>query len=232
MSLSPSENTVHARAYARIKEALMTGAYKPGQQLTVRALAEALGTSVMPVREALGRLAAEGAVEILPNRRARVPVLTQDRLREITEIRTRLESFAAAEAAMRMNEQQIAELDRLQIEMTGARNREDYRSYMAANEALHFAIYNAASMPSLLRLIEGMWLQCGPFINVLLPTMRGIDIHAEVIAAIRSRDCVGAGEAIVRDIERAAQHVEKLLSQEPRQVIDVSKTPVGSRRKD
>src|SRR3546814_15849232 len=107
--------TLHAHAYEQIKEALIEGVYRAGQKVTNRALAAALGTSVMPVREALRQLAAEGALDILPNRTVQVPVLTRERLLEITSIRTRLEGLAAAKAAMRLEEGDVQSLGRLQM---------------------------------------------------------------------------------------------------------------------
>lgn len=216
--------TLHAQAYEQIKEALMKGVYRPGQKVTIRALAAAFGTSIMPVREALRRLAAEGALDILPNRTVRVPVLTKERLLEITSIRTRLEGLAAARAAMRMGEGEIQELERLQIEMAAASDRRDFQAYMAANEAFHFVIYRAAGLPRLARLIESMWLQCGPFMHVLHPAMRGIERHAKAIDAIRSRNSEAAEMAIVEDIQRAASHLEAMLEQQPDGIIDAGRS--------
>ncbi len=203
----------------------MKGVYRPGQKVTIRALAAALGTSAMPVREALRQLAAEGALDILPNRTVQVPVLTRERLLEITSIRTRLEGLAATKAAQHMGEEDIQVLEQLQSEMAGASGRRDFQSYMAANESFHFAIYHGAGLPRLARLIESMWLQCGPFMHVLHPSMRGIDRHAKAIEAIRSRNGEAAEMAIVEDIERAARHLEAMLEQQPDGVIDAGRSP-------
>lgn len=137
--------TLHAQAYEQIKEALMKGVYRPGQKVTIRALAAAFGTSIMPVREALRRLAAEGALDILPNRTVRVPVLTKERLLEITSIRTRLEGLAAARAAMRMGEGEIQELERLQIEMAAASDRRDFQALLdSVAISCNFAMFSSA----------------------------------------------------------------------------------------
>lgn len=208
----------------------MQGVYRPGQKVTIRALASALGTSVMPVREALRQLATEGALDILPNRTVQVPVLTKDRLSEITNIRVRLEGLAARHAALRMGEQEIEALEHLQIEMAAARDRRDFRAYMAANELFHFEIYRGAGQPRLLRLIESMWLQCGPFMHVLQPSMRGIDRHTAAIDAIRARDCEAAEKAIIQDIERAARHLEAMLEKQPTGNVDSRNFSVSFKR--
>jgi DNA-binding GntR family transcriptional regulator len=221
---------LHAQVYGAIKDALMQGVYRPGQKVTIRALASALGTSVMPVREALRQLATEGALDILPNRTVQVPVLTKDRLSEITNIRVRLEGLAARHAALRMGEQEIEALEHLQIEMAAARDRRDFRAYMAANELFHFEIYRGAGQPRLLRLIESMWLQCGPFMHVLQPSMRGIDRHTAAIDAIRARDCEAAEKAIIQDIERAARHLEAMLEKQPTGNVDSRNFSVSFKR--
>src|SRR5882762_3745196 len=72
-----SQATIKKQAYATLKEALLAGRFRPGEIVTVRSLSELLGTSAMPVREALLRLTSEGAFEDLPNRSVRVPRLTR-----------------------------------------------------------------------------------------------------------------------------------------------------------
>lgn len=213
------DQTLHNRTYERLREALMTGAYKPGQKITIRAVASAFGTSTTPVREALRRLAAEGALEVLPNRTVRIPPLTAVRLGEITRIRTQLEGLAAHAAASAMSADEIGELERLQRAMAAAADRRDFAAYLALNKDFHFALYRGARMPNLLRLIDSMWLQSGPFLNVLLPSMRGIDRHARAIEAIRRRDPGAARKAIVSDVERAARHLMTMLREQPAQIM-------------
>src|SRR3954467_23957 len=82
--------TLHERAYDEVKKAIMGGAIAPGAPMTIRALAKALGTSVMPVREALRRLVAERALELLPNRSVTLPVMTAEKFDEIVRIRLAL----------------------------------------------------------------------------------------------------------------------------------------------
>ena len=75
--------TVAARVYQELKDYLAAGQLMPGQKLTLRELASALGVSPMPVREAVGRLTAEGALEVLPNRRIRVPLMAKAKFSEV-----------------------------------------------------------------------------------------------------------------------------------------------------
>jgi DNA-binding GntR family transcriptional regulator len=203
---------VHANVYAAMKQALMRGRYKPGQKITIRGVASALGTSATPVREAIRRLAAEGAFEHLRSSgTARLPDLTVARLAEITEVRVALESLAARHAARQMTDADIAYLEAIQLDLARARDRNDYDTYLAKNEAFHFGYYRCSRMPNLVRAIESMWLQSGPYLSMLLPGMRGIDLHAAAIEAARRQDVEGAAAAIAEDIRRAAVRLASLL---------------------
>jgi len=96
-----ARDTVHAQVHAAMKRALMRGVFKPGQKITIRGVAAALGTSATPAREAIRRLAGEGALEHLRSGTARLPALDRARLSEITDVRVALESLAARHAALR-----------------------------------------------------------------------------------------------------------------------------------
>ena len=205
-------DTVHANVYAAMKQALMRGQYKPGQKITIRGVASALGTSATPVREAIRRLAAEGALEHLRSGTARLPALTRERLAEVTEVRVALESLAARHAARRMTEADVAYLEAIQLDLADARDRNDYDTYLAKNEAFHFGYYRCSQMPNLLRAIESMWLQSGPYLSLLLPGMRGIDLHTAAIEAARRHDIEAAAAAIAEDIRRAAVRLASLLA--------------------
>src|SRR3984885_607306 len=76
-----ARETVQERVYSALRDQLMRGGFEPGQKLKIAALAEAFGTSAMPVRDALNRLTVERALETLPSRTVRVPALSKDALR-------------------------------------------------------------------------------------------------------------------------------------------------------
>lgn len=208
-----ARDTLHANVYARMKQALMRGRFHPGEKITIRAVAAWLGTSATPVREAIRRLAAEGALEHLRSGTARLPALTRERLSEVTEVRVALESLAARHAATRITSAEIERLEAIQVDLALARDRNDYDSYLGSNEAFHFGYYRASHMPNLVRAIESMWLQSGPYLSLLLPGMRGIDLHSTAIEAARRRDADAAAVAIAEDIRRAADRLATLISE-------------------
>src|SRR5690606_31283754 len=138
----------------------MAGQVQPGQMLTLRELAAALGVSPMPVREAVQRLAAEGALETLPNRRVRVLIVTKTRFREILEIRMSVEGRATEKACRKILDHDIDRMEELNrhfaLEMVKA--RPDPARLFRLNKDLHHILYEAADAPDLLSIIEGLWI--------------------------------------------------------------------------
>jgi DNA-binding transcriptional regulator YhcF (GntR family) len=144
--------TLSSDVYAQLRELLITGQMIPGEQISLRTTASALGVSVMPVREAVHRLLAEQALELTPNRALRVPLMTESAFREITRIRVNLEGLATEQAAQQLPSdalERIAALqDRFAAEMASA--SPDGARLIAFNKDFHFAVYGAAGMPLLL----------------------------------------------------------------------------------
>jgi DNA-binding GntR family transcriptional regulator len=206
--------TLHDRAYRRLKAALRTSVFPPGHKVTIRGCAEALGMSATPIRAAINRLVAEGALEMPSSRTVRVPIPTIARLAEITRLRLLTEPLAAAEATPLCGEDVIRKLERHQIEMAASAAGGDYKTYLALNEAFHFTLYEAAGMPVLCRLIETLWQQIGPYLYLLEPSMRGIEFHADALRAIRKGNPQATAEAIRADIQRAADHLARMLEKQ------------------
>ena len=99
-----ARETLGDRVTAELRKLLVAGRLAPGDKLSLRKVAEAVGVSMMPVREAISRLAADGALEVLPGRAVRVPILSLDQFHELTRIRLVVEGYAAEEAARRVAE--------------------------------------------------------------------------------------------------------------------------------
>src|SRR4028119_603368 len=93
--------TLGERVHAELRDRLMSGELAPGQKMSLRSVAETLGVSMMPVREAVARLVSDGSLEVLPNRAVRVPPMTLSRFRELTSVRLAGEGFAPEEAGAR-----------------------------------------------------------------------------------------------------------------------------------
>ena len=187
------------------------GRFAPGQKVTFRYVAGELGVSLTPVREALRRLVAEGAFEMNPNRSVRVPLMTRDKVLELRDIRMELEGLAAAKAAVAATRTQIAAIRHAAREILVARNRGDGATDRQKVREFHFAVYAAADQPTLLRLIEGLWLQTGPYMNLLYPdfisSSRGPAGRQRLIEALQDGDAAIARREMENDIRRALTYV-------------------------
>lgn len=157
--------TLHERIYGELKQALIAGHLASGEVVTIRPLAEELGTSVMPVRDALLRLAAERALELMPNRSIRVPRMTRAGFDELYRIRGDLESMAAAMAAEHIQPAEIAELEGHRVRIIAAVESGEAGAWVVAYKDFHFHVFSAARSVHLMPMIESMWLQSGPILS-------------------------------------------------------------------
>ena len=208
--------TLSADVYEQIKELLISGQMMPGEQISLRSMAEAMGVSVMPVREAMQRLVAEQALEVGPSRALRIPLMSVSNFREVTFIRSNLEGLATEQACAHLDSvsyRQIRALHDAFSEEMLQEKRENAR-LVALNKALHFAIYCGAQMPILLQLIEALWLRIGPILNYDLrsSTQRvasraAIDCHSRLVVALEKRDAQAARAALADDIQNAADFI-------------------------
>lgn len=162
------QETRREQVYRAVRRALMGGAFEPGQKITVASLANALGVSAMPVREALRRLAAERALEMQPNRSVRVPWLSRTDILKLREVRELIEGYAAFEAAQRITQSELDEARQMLIAMMAARARADGRQLARLNEEFHFTIYRAARVPVLTDVITTLWLHSAPTLSIAL----------------------------------------------------------------
>src|SRR6202047_2767268 len=200
--------TVQERVYGVLRDRLMRGGFEPGQKLKIAELASALGTSAMPVREALNRLTAERAIEALPNRSVRVPALSKEALQDLMETRFAVEGLAVARAASGMTDETLAQLRQL-IDAQSETDAEHVSEGSAEqNRAFHFAIYRQSGSTVLLPIIESLWLQFGPYLRVASERFdggdgRGTNFHLEMLDALSRGDRIAARGALEADIGRA-----------------------------
>ncbi|GEP58741.1 GntR family transcriptional regulator [Reyranella soli] len=229
-----SDTSLRTQVYDSLRQALTTGRFAPGQKLTFRFIAGALGVSLTPVREALGRLVAEGAFEMQPNRSVRVPLMTRARIEELRDIRKSLEGLATAKAAMVADKRQIAELRRIALAIATARSHGDDATDRQHVREFHFSLYGIAGQPILLRVIEGLWLQTGPYMNLLYPDFinrpHGPQTRARIIRAMQARDAVAARREIENDIDRALSYIAELADDAGNIAPAAPKAGVGRRR--
>jgi DNA-binding GntR family transcriptional regulator len=191
-------------AYDAIRLQILNGSVAPGSRLIEVDLARDLQTSRTPIREALRRLEAEGLLEVLPHRGARVTEWSLDDLREIYDLRSVLESMAAERAAMRIDDAILAELTSLCDEMDDrqAEHTSESRDRISdLNNRYHDLVREAAASTRLKSMIQSV-VQL-PLVAVTFHRYRDPDLarsaaqHRELIEALRVKDGLWAG-AVMR----------------------------------
>ncbi len=214
----PPRETLGDRVLQQIKEILLTGQVMPGESLSLRSMAEALGVSMMPVRQAVYQLVADSALVADPNRSVRVPVMTTSQFQEITTIRLQVESFAVEKATPLVTPALIRSLRELNHSLSEKMDAGDNAlvEVILLNKVLHFSIYAASDMPMLVKIIESLWLRIGPILNYDLRSGSdrvrdkvAVAHHEDLIAALERGDATSASRALRRDIESAYQYIIK-----------------------
>jgi DNA-binding GntR family transcriptional regulator len=201
---------IHQWVFRGLRRAIMSGHFPPGQAVTIRGLAERMGVSAMPVREALRRLVAERALALLDNRRVRVPEMTAERFDELLAARTALEPEAAIRALPLIDAARLARLRDINCAIDRAVAAGEEETVVEQNLLFHLTLYGARDSSILVPLIESVWLQTGPFMRAALadvPQPEPADHHAEALAAIAARDAPALHRAIVADIRDGIGHL-------------------------
>lgn len=156
MTLAPLEiESLADRVYRRIRALILAGKLAPGELLRQEALAEGLGTSRTPLREALNRLASEGLIEFRPHRSAVVATFTQRDIEADYEARALVEPAAARLAAERSPEETRRELEAALVAQRKAGRELD--SQFEANRAFHLALVAGAGNSHLTRFVQSLW---------------------------------------------------------------------------
>ena len=145
---------LHEQVAQRLRQMLVEGRIAPGAKLNERELSESLNVSRTPLREAIKMLAAEGLVELLPNRGAVAVSLTEEDILHTFEVMAGLEAQAGELAAERITEAELAEIRAMQFEMMAAYTRRDLSAYYTLNARIHSAINAAAKNPVLAQVYQ------------------------------------------------------------------------------
>lgn len=215
-SPEPVAKTLADQVYAQLRDALIGGQFRPGQAITLRSVAEALDISHMPVRAALLRLEAEGAIATPTNGRTLIiPQMTISELRELRDIRAELEGLAAERAAAIISNAEIDVAEQHCHLMQTAAATGNLEAYIRENWAFHTAVYRASRMKQLLAMIETLWLRIGPHVERMMPDQAAMAAsmpnHHKVVEALRRHDGLAARAGIAADIHESAETLSKIL---------------------
>ncbi|WP_165224164.1 GntR family transcriptional regulator [Affinirhizobium pseudoryzae] len=221
-ALTPvGRETVQDRVYAQLRQTLISGGFAAGDPLRIVELAERLQTSTMPVREALGRLVSEQALEAMPNRTVRVPLITRQRLDDLERARVLIEGRLAEMAIPNLTPEDIEVLKQVNQECDQAfeEHGQDIGPVTSQfNQSFHFHIYRAAGSHVLIPIVESLWLQSGPVVRAAAQIhdeqggLAATDHHWAMIDAIEKGNADAAKQALANDIGRSFDLVRARLS--------------------
>ncbi len=188
---------------SRLKSALILGMLKPGARLVTKEIAQQLGTSITPVREALLRLVASSALDVTPAQAFLVPAISECHYQEISIIRKSLEGMAVQRATRKINKAGLMRLEQLKESFLSAR-KVSVEAALKANRDFYFQLFHYAEMPTLMELIEQLWVRIGPSFNYLYPRFDEVSNmthnYDSLIEALTERDEAGSIAAIHKSI--------------------------------
>ena len=208
--LADPNAAAHERIYRSLRLQVMHGEMAPGQALTLRGVAKQFGVSMTPAREAVRRLAAEGAFTISSSGRISTPELTPERIEELASIRALLEPEMASRALPRAHFALIDRLAAINSLNHEAVMNQDAVAYVRTNLEFHRMLYLRAQTPAMLAMIETVWLQLGPTMRALYQKIRRRELpqhHRHILAALRAGDEPGLRLAVRTDVTQGLRHL-------------------------
>ncbi len=193
----------HDRLYRSLRARILHGELPPGHPLTLRGIAREFGLSMTPAREAVRRLAAEGALTLSASGRISTPELGPERIEELAAIRAILEPELASRALPRAHMALIERLQAINAAHAEAAIKHDAVAYIRTNLEFHRTLYLRAQAPALLALTETVWLQLGPTMRALYARLRRAEppqTHRMILAALKAGDEPGLRLAVRTDV--------------------------------
>ena len=175
-----------------LREAIITGELKPGERLMEVKLAEKMGVSRTPVREAIRMLELEGLVDMLPRKGAHVAELSVKDIMDVLEVRASMDSLAAKLAAERITDEEIKELKQIQVQFVSYADKDNLQGTIKKDVEFHELIYRASRNDRLLQIANNLREQVQRFRVIYLKDYSSprnlIKEHEDICSAISERD--------------------------------------------
>ena len=193
----------HDQLYRKMRTRIMHGEIAPGTALTLRGLGREFNVSMTPAREAIRRLAAEGALTLSSSGRVTTPELSNERIEELSALRALLEPELSSRALPRAHIALIDRLSAINQSIAEAIAKQDAVTYIRTNLEFHRTLYLRAQAPAMLAMTETVWLQLGPTMCALYGRLRRTEPphnHRLIIAALRAGDEPGLRVAVRTDV--------------------------------
>ena len=212
--VSGARSTTQDVVHRKISHLLYCGYFRPGERVSLPQLSSALGVSETPVRSALNRLVADNAIDVLPNRYFAIPTLSKTEFEELVQLRLTLECEILHYAYLRVNRQDIRELERLNNTFVEVRSTANQMRTLETNQRFHFRLYSCAKRPMTFALIRSIWIRAGSVIGLALRS-GGVqwneDHHSDILRGLRIRDEKLCLEALSKDIRHSFEMIDRLL---------------------
>lgn len=194
-------------AYHGIRTSILSGEFEPGMQLKLQNLGDRYSISLIPVREALRLLQAEGLVESVRNKGARVAPISLDETLDVYRLRLVLETTAIKLAFPHIDDQLIAALEDYQRDMRRI-FATDRIQYLEIHHKLHFGIYSRCGSKWTMRMLILLWSHSDRWRRLALPTdiNSKTEDHDPILSALKARDLRGAVKALEQHIHLSVKH--------------------------
>lgn len=207
--------TQATRLRTRLRTDILSGTLHSGQKIGQQALASRYGVSRIPLREALTELQAEGLVRHVPNRGFFVIEMSTEDMAEVYRLRELLEAEAITAACHNLSDASLEHITGLAAQVQARLATRDTEAIAAANRAFHFAVFDAAGMPRLSRILTSLWDATEAYrgLYFLNPDNHRhiVAEHAALLAALRDRDPDAAIAAQAQHRDRSLAHVGSQL---------------------
>ena len=201
--------SLRALIYEQLKEKIMSGEIKPGEELSLRMLADKLGVSLMPVREAVWQLESDKILIVRNNRGIKVNTLTSAEMNEALHLRYVLEAEAATLSCKRRKSDEIvSDLENILVQMEDKECSP--REFLELNYDFHFTLYSCAESPMLIDLIEKLWARITPYKFIHITSREDLSItpaksfHREMLNFFIKRDAKSLTAVLYEDIHNPA----------------------------
>ncbi|MGI9952558.1 GntR family transcriptional regulator [Moorellaceae bacterium AZ2] len=204
--------------FETLREAILSGQLKAGERLMEVQLAEEMGVSRTPVREAIRKLELEGLVVMVPRKGAYVAGISTKDITEVFEIRSALESLAAALACERITEEELEELERLLVQVAECVEKNDLETLIQVDTRFHSVLYRASRNERLAQIINNLGDQIQRFRTTSLAApgrmKEALEEHKALVEAITARNVELAQRLAQEHIENAENRMMEAIMKE------------------
>lgn len=202
--------TVEEMVVAAVREAILSGIFKPGEKLPQEQLAQSLGVSRIPVRAGLRKLEAEGLVVFYPHRGATVRMLQRSEVAEIYDLRILLETFALRSAVEHITPEEVEELSELANELDQPGEGDDW---LELRQGFYRRLYTIAGRPRTADLIERLRADVGRYWLGVRVVEHGRAEHRVIVDAVRERDTKAAEEWLAQHLTKVSHELQRRISE-------------------